>query len=111
LFPLLIMTELSTLSSFFSWALCVLWIFILGIPSFGVNIYLSVRAYQMCSFCYWVTSLRMIFSSSILLPLNFMMPLPFNSLVVHHCVNIPHFLCLFLFWSTAAIFPASAFHK
>ncbi|EDL08860.1 mCG147268 [Mus musculus] len=45
---------------------------ILRIWSFWANIHLSVSGYHVCSFCDWVTALRMIFSSSIHLPKNFM---------------------------------------
>ena len=45
---------------------------ILGIRSFWVNTHFSLSAYHVCVFFYdWVTSLRMIFSSSIHLPKNF----------------------------------------
>ena len=49
LFPLLRRTEISTLWSFF---LSFMWFVncILGIPSFWVNIHLSVSAYHVCSF-------------------------------------------------------------
>jgi hypothetical protein len=92
LFPLLISTEASTLwSSFFlGFIWSVNWI--LGIPNFWANIHLSVSAYCVCYFCDWVTLHRMIFSSSIYLPVNFMKSLFFNSWVVFHCVNVPHFL-------------------
>jgi hypothetical protein len=72
LFPLLIRTWVSILwSSFF---LSFIWSenCILGIPSFWANIYLSVSGY-VCSFvCFWVSSLRMIFFSSIHLSKNFL---------------------------------------
>jgi hypothetical protein len=72
LFLLLRRTEALILwSSFF---LSFMWYVncILGILSFWANIHLSVSVYHVCSFCDWVTSLRMIFSSSIHLPKNFM---------------------------------------
>jgi hypothetical protein len=71
LFPLQRRTEASTLwSSFF---LSFIWSVncILGIQNFWANIHLSVSVYHVF-FCDWVTSLRMIFSSSIHLPENFM---------------------------------------
>jgi hypothetical protein len=71
LFPLLRRTEASTLwSSFF---LSFIWSVscILGFLSFLPNIYLSLSAYHVCSFCDLLTSLRTIFSSSIHLPKNF----------------------------------------
>jgi len=44
-----------------------------GIWNFWANICLSMRAFHVSVFCVcdWVTSLRMIFSSSICLPMNF----------------------------------------
>jgi hypothetical protein len=70
--PLLRRTKTPTLlSSFFSiffWSMnC-----ILVIPSFWANIYLSVSVYHVWFFSDWITTLRMIFSSSIHLPKNFM---------------------------------------
>jgi hypothetical protein len=47
-------------------------------------------------FCDWITSLRIIFSSSTHLPVNFMKSLFFDRCVVFHCVNVPHFLYPFL---------------
>lgn len=49
--------------------------------------------YLLClSFCVWLLSLRMIFSSPIHWPANFMMSLfVFNSRLVFRCVNEPHF--------------------
>jgi hypothetical protein len=44
----------------------------MGVPScFLANIYLSMST-AMCVLCDWITSLRMIFSSSIHLPVKFM---------------------------------------
>ena len=73
LFTLLRSSEASTLWSFFflgfMWS--VNWI--LGILNFWTNIHLSVSTYLVCLFlCDWVTSLRMIFSGSIHLPVNFL---------------------------------------
>ena len=61
-------------------------------------------------FCDWVTSLRMIFSSSIHLPKSFINSF-FNSWVVFHYVNVPHFLYPFFCWGTSGFFPASSYYK
>ena len=62
LFPILKRSEVSTLwSSFFLSFMCFANC-ILGILCFWANIHLSVSAYHVCSFCDWVTSLRMISS-------------------------------------------------
>ena len=60
-------------------------------------------------FCDWVTSLRLIFSSSTHFPANFLKSLFYTS-VLHHCVNDhlhnEHFLYLFLCRGTSGFFPA-----
>ena len=69
-----------------------------------------ISEYILCVFvCDWVTSLRMIFSSSIHLPANFTNSLFFNSWVVLHCVF--HFLYPFLCWGTSGLFPAPDYYN
>jgi hypothetical protein len=56
--------------------------------------------YKLCmSFWVWVTSLRMIFSSSILI---------LNSWIVFHCVNELHFLYPFFYCGTSGLLPLSS---
>ena len=50
-----------------------------------------------------LSSFKMIFSRSIHLPANFMES--FNSWIILHCVNVPHFLHQFFCWGTSSLFP------
>ena len=81
---------------------------ILSILSFWANIHLSMSAYHV--------------SSSVIglpqsgwyppdLSKNFIKSLFFNSWVVLHCVNVPHFLYPFLCWGTSGFFPASGYYN
>jgi hypothetical protein len=72
---------------------------------------LLISEYIPCVFFYyWVISLRMILSSSIYLSVNFKV-IVFNSLDIFHCVNVTHFLYLFLCWDTSELFPTSDYYK
>ena len=63
------------------------------------------------SFWICVTSLNMMFSSSIPLPENFKMPLFFLCYVVLHCVNVPHFPYPFFSQGAFRLFPGSGYDK
>jgi len=82
----------------------------LGIPSFCANFHWSVSTYHGCCFVIGLPYLRWYF----LVPsicLKFHEVIVFSSIVVLHCVNVPHFLYPFLCWRTFGFFLASAYYK
>jgi hypothetical protein len=110
LFPLLRNIESSIFwSSFF---LSFIWSVncILGIASFVANIHLSLSAYHVLSFMTQLphTGWYFIVPS---ISLKFSLIYCFNSWVVFHCVNVPHFLCPFLYWRIYGFFPTCGYFK
>lgn len=65
------------------------------------------------AFWVWVTWLRMIFSGSIHLPVNFIMSffLTLNNKVMLYCVSASHFLYPFCCWETVILFPGFCYYK
>ena len=112
LFPFLRKGKVSTLwSSFFlnfmRLASCILY---LGYPKF-LGYYPLISEYILCEFlCDWVTSFR-IYPPGPSICLGISKIHFFNSWVVFHCVNVPHFLYPFLCWGASVFFPASGYYK
>ena len=70
---------------------CILWL-------------ISTYEYIPCmSFCDWLTTLRIIISRSIHLPVKLLMSLVFNSWLVFRCLGVQHLLHPHLIWSTSRL--------
>jgi hypothetical protein len=110
LIPHLRRAEVSILwSSFFLGFMCYMNC-ILSILSFWANIHLSVNAYHECSFVIGLPYSGWYF----LVPpftQEFHEFIVFNSWVVLHCENIPHFPYPLLCWGTSRFFSASCYYE
>ena len=83
---------------------------ILGIRSFWANIHLSVSVFHVCSFVIRLPHSGWYFLvASICLRISWIHC--FNSWVVLHCINLPHFLYPFLYWRTSGFFPATGYYN
>jgi hypothetical protein len=105
LMSILLLLRRTEESTFWSSFLSFIWDvnFILGIPSFGANIYLSVSAYHMCCFVTGLTHWGRYFLVPSVSP-EFHEAIVFNSWVVLHCVNVPQVLYPFLCWRSSGFF-------
>ena len=108
--PLLRRTKASTLWSFFFLTFIGSMNWILVILNFWASIHLLVNAYHACSFGTGFPHLRWYFQVPSIC-LQILWSNCFNSWVVFHYVNVPHFLYLLLCWRTSGFFPASGYYK
>lgn len=83
-------------------------LWIVALLSFPLQLWVST--YHVCLYWVWVTSLKMILSSSLYLSANFMM-LFFNSWVILNFVNVPHSVYSLFSWRTSKLFPFSSYYE
>ena len=83
---------------------------ILDILNFSANIHLSVSTHHVWYFVIWLPHSGW-YSQVPSICLQISWSLVFNSWVIHHSVNVPHFLYAFYCWGTIGLFPASTYYE
>ena len=83
---------------------------ILDILNFSANIHLSVSTHHVWYFVIWLPHSGWYAQvPSICLQISW--SLVFNSWVIPHSINVPHFLYAFYCWGTIGLFPASTYYE